>query len=162
VPPALLLLPYPGGQDLGRQQNNKYPGVRPNDLKTALKRFPANMPYHVKESILTGRFSVPVPPEIGLLCWQVYDQYFDPSIETELETIRDKDGLGFPVGWVAWLQRGSQRACAIPTLQHISSTVACADQIALLLITLELPVDCALCQQRELSRNGILGKCVSK
>ena len=32
---------------------------------------------------------------IGMMCWQVYDQYFDPSIELELLDIRHKDGLGF-------------------------------------------------------------------
>jgi hypothetical protein len=33
--------------------------------------------------------------EIGVLCWQVYDQYFDPSIEADLAPIIHKDGLGF-------------------------------------------------------------------
>jgi hypothetical protein len=32
---------------------------------------------------------------IGMMCWQVYGQYFDPSIEQELFPIRHKDGLGF-------------------------------------------------------------------
>jgi hypothetical protein len=32
---------------------------------------------------------------IGLSCWQVFRQYFDPSIEAKLLDIRHKDGLGF-------------------------------------------------------------------
>jgi hypothetical protein len=32
---------------------------------------------------------------IGLSCWQVYRQYFDPSVEPKLLDIRHKDGLGF-------------------------------------------------------------------
>jgi hypothetical protein len=32
---------------------------------------------------------------IGMACWQVFSQYFDPSIEEQLLEIRHKDGLGF-------------------------------------------------------------------
>jgi hypothetical protein len=32
---------------------------------------------------------------MGLSCWQVYSQYFDPSVETQLKSIRHTDGLGF-------------------------------------------------------------------
>jgi hypothetical protein len=32
---------------------------------------------------------------IGLLCWQVYRQYFDPAVENQLGPMRHKDGLGF-------------------------------------------------------------------
>jgi hypothetical protein len=32
---------------------------------------------------------------IEMMCWQVYGQYFDPSIEQELIPMRHKDGLGF-------------------------------------------------------------------
>jgi hypothetical protein len=28
-------------------------------------------------------------------CWQVYSQYFDPSVEAQLKSIRHTDGLGF-------------------------------------------------------------------
>jgi hypothetical protein len=31
----------------------------------------------------------------GLMCWQVYRQYFDPSVENQLGPMRHKDGLGF-------------------------------------------------------------------
>ena len=56
-------------------------------------RFPNTIPVIVcrKMNFLAYR----VFKEIGLLCWQVYDQYFDPSIENELLPIRHKDGLGF-------------------------------------------------------------------
>jgi hypothetical protein len=37
----------------------------------------------------------PMFKQIGLSCWQVYRQYFDPSVETDLISIRHKDGLGF-------------------------------------------------------------------
>jgi len=33
--------------------------------------------------------------QIGLSCWQVFRQYFDPSVETQLVPIRHTDGLGF-------------------------------------------------------------------
>jgi hypothetical protein len=32
---------------------------------------------------------------IGLACWQVYRQYFNPEVEPQLAAIRHKDGLGF-------------------------------------------------------------------
>jgi hypothetical protein len=32
---------------------------------------------------------------VGLACWQVYRQYFHPSIESDLVPLRHKDGLGF-------------------------------------------------------------------
>jgi hypothetical protein len=33
--------------------------------------------------------------EIGLVCWQVYRQYFHPSVERHLVSVRHTDGLGF-------------------------------------------------------------------
>jgi hypothetical protein len=56
-------------------------------------RFPNAIPVIVcrKMNFLAFR----VFQRIGLLCWQAYDQYFDPSIEEELGAIRHKDGLGF-------------------------------------------------------------------
>jgi hypothetical protein len=56
-------------------------------------RFPEAIPVLICRRMHYVGF--PIFKQIGLSCWQVYRQYFDPSVETDLIPIRHKDGLGF-------------------------------------------------------------------
>ena len=56
-------------------------------------RFPEAIPVLICRRMHYVGFTV--FKHIGLSCWQVFRQYFDPSLESQLAEIRHTDGLGF-------------------------------------------------------------------
>jgi hypothetical protein len=56
-------------------------------------RFPDTIPVLICRRMHYVGFTI--FKHIGLSCWQVYRQYFDPSVEPQLVPIRHTDGLGF-------------------------------------------------------------------